>query len=150
MMSCIYNGIWITNYSGDMKSEHLKSGLWRSDFKRSGFQMVWFSSGRALAMAIVQSFGWIKTTWLLRCLKRVIHFIVPTKWKPDHWKSWHFCSDFKWFLTKCDHFSEFQMVGLPDFRSSSKSKPFATQPLFDPELFRFLIPTVVGIFSQTC
>ena len=27
--------------------------------------------------------------------------------------------------------SRFQMVGLPDFRSHSKSEPFLTQPLFD-------------------
>ena len=39
----------------------------------------------------------------------------------------------------------FQMVGLPDFRSHSKSGSFATQPLFNhlkSRQFRFQIPTV--------
>ena len=37
------------------------------------------------------------------------------------------------------------MVGLPDFRSNSKSRPFATQPVLDhsnPDWVGFQIPTV--------
>ena len=59
---------------GDLKYNHLKSGL-----LKVRFQMVRFSNGRALAKAIA---------------------IVPTIRKPDHSKSRHYCPDFKWFLTK--------------------------------------------------
>ena len=41
-----------------------------------------------------------------------------------------FCQDFKWFWTN-GHLSGFPIVGLPDFRSHLKSKPFAIQPLLD-------------------
>ena len=36
-----------------------------------------------------------------------------------------FCLDFKWY-------------GLPDFRSQSKFRPFANQPLFDPSKSRLV------------
>ena len=49
---------------------------------------------------------------------------------PNHSKSGHFCADFKWFLTKSGAFVRFQRVGLLDFRSHSKSRPLANQPLF--------------------
>ena len=66
-------------------------------------------------------------------------------YSPNHSKSGRFCPDFKWFLTKWQPFvqilngfwqngsylSGFQIVGLLDFRSHSKSRPFATQPLLD-------------------
>ena len=55
--------------------------------------------------------------------------------------------------------SGFQMVGLPDFRSHSKSRPFATQPFFYPKIqtspnFRsplytiFVLPTKNGTHLQ--
>ena len=56
--------------------------------------------------------------------------LVPTIHKPDHSKSGRFCLNFKWFLTNGSHLPGFQMVGLPDFRSHSKSGPLATQHLF--------------------
>ena len=34
------------------------------------------------------------------------------------------------------YFSGFQMIGLPDFRSHSKTRPFTTQPLLDHSKFR--------------
>ena len=43
--------------------------------------------------------------------------------------------------------SRFQMVGLPDFRFHSKSRPFATQPLLDIQntgQVGFQIPTVIS------
>ena len=45
--------------------------------------------------------------------------------------------------------SRFQMVGLPDFRSHSKSGPFATQPLFDhskSKLVRLSDPRCIWMF----
>ena len=66
--------------SGDLKSDHLKSrNIWNPEFLKVGFHMVWFSKGRALAMAIA---------------------MIPTIWKPDHSKFECFCTDFKWFWTK--------------------------------------------------
>ena len=62
-------------YSGDLKS----GIIWNFYFLMVGFQMVQFSNGRALAIAIA---------------------IVPTIWKPDLSKSGLFCLDFKWLLTK--------------------------------------------------
>ena len=51
-------------YSGDPKSDHSKSGnIWNPDFLKVGLQMVWFSNGQAMAIAI-----------------------VPTIIKPDHSK----------------------------------------------------------------
>ena len=58
-----------------------------------------------------------------------IDTVVPTIRKPDPSKSEHFCTDFKWFLTKWQPFV--WMVGLSDFRSHSKSGSFATQLLFE-------------------
>ena len=50
-------------YSGDLKFNHSKSGnIWNPDSLNVGFQMVRFSNGRALAIAIA---------------------IVPTIRKPD-------------------------------------------------------------------
>ena len=43
------------------------------------------------------------------------------------------------------YLSGFQMVGLPDFSSHSKSRPFATKPLFD-----HLISRLVGISGSHC
>ena len=54
-------------------------GIRNLDFLKVRFQMVRFSNGQALAMAIA---------------------IVPTILKLDHAKSGHFCPDFKWFWTK--------------------------------------------------
>ena len=48
------------------------------------------------------------------------------------------------------HLSEFQMIGVPDFRSHSKYRPFATQSLFRPfksqNKCRFQIHTVPHFF----
>ena len=61
--------------------------------------MFHFSNGQALAIAI-----------------------VPNIWKLDHPKYGHLCLVFKWFLTKWWPLSRFQMVGLLNFRSHSKSR----------------------------
>ena len=79
--------------------------------------------------------------------------LVPTSWKPQHLKSGHLRPDFKRVLTKWRPFvwisngrvSKFQMVGLPDFRSQSKSRPFATHPLFDHSESR-----LVKIWNPDC
>ena len=76
-------------YSGDLKSDHLKSGLFEGQI----------SNGQAFAMAKA---------------------IVPTIQKPDN-------------------LSRFQMVGLPDSRSHSKSRPFETQPIFDDSKSRLVL-----------
>ena len=59
----------IYKYSGDLKSDHLKSGLLEVTF-----QMVLFENGWALAMAIA---------------------LVLSIHKPDHLKSGQFCLNFK-------------------------------------------------------
>ena len=69
--------------------------------------MGWISYGWALAMAIA---------------------IVPTIKKTGPFEIWTFLSRLQ---IDFDKLSGFQMVGLPDFRSCSKSRPFATQPIFD-------------------
>ena len=86
-------------------SRDLKSGL-----LEERISMVRFSKGRATALDIA---------------------LVPTIQKPTHSKSGHFCLDFKWFPTKWQPLCRFQMVRLLDFRSCSKSRPFANQSLFD-------------------
>ena len=49
ILNC-YETIW-NKYSGDLKSDHLKSGnIWNTDFLKVGFQMVRFSNGRDLAI----------------------------------------------------------------------------------------------------
>ena len=57
----------------------------------------------------------------------------PTIWKQDI---------FVWILNgfwqNGSHLSWFQMVGLPDFRSHSKSGPFATQLIFDHKKSRLV------------
>ena len=108
-MTRVWTVLQYLKYSGDLKSDHSKSGnIQNPDFLKIRFQMVRFSKGRAVAKAM-----------------------VPTIPKPDHSKSGHFCLDFKWFRQNGNHLCEFQMVGLPDFRSHLKSGPFANQPLFD-------------------
>ena len=92
-------------YSGDLKFDHFKSGnIWKPDFVKVGFQKVRFSIGRALAMAIAS---------------------VPTVQNPDV-----FIRILNGFWQNGTHLL-FQIVGLPDFRSHSKSRPFETKPLFD-------------------
>ena len=40
----------VSNYSGDLKSDHLKSGnIWNPDFLKLGFQIVRFSNGRGFS-----------------------------------------------------------------------------------------------------
>ena len=60
----------LIKYSGDLKSDHLKSGnIWNPDFLKVGFQMVRFSNGRALAINHSKSgrfcpdFKWFLTKW---------------------------------------------------------------------------------------
>ena len=105
--SALFNWIWILSvqYSGDLKSDHLKSGnIWNLDFLRVGFQMVLFSNGLGLAMAM-----------------------VPTIWKLDHLKSRHFCSDFKWLLTKWQPF-----VQISNECASGFQTPFKIQTICNP------------------
>ena len=75
-----------------------------------GFQMVRFSNSPALAMAIA---------------------IASTIQKPDQSKSRCFCWISNGFWQNGSNLSRFQMVGLPDYRSHSKSRPFTTQPVLD-------------------
>ena len=43
--------------SEDLKSDYLKSGnIWNLDFLKVGLQMVWFSNGQTLDMAIAPNF----------------------------------------------------------------------------------------------
>ena len=95
----------IMNYSGDLKSDHVKSRLFEGQISNGPvFKWLGFCNGYSY------SSNHLKTG----------PFKIQT-----------FCSDFKWFLKNGSHFSWFQIVVLPDFRSHSKSRPFATQPLFD-------------------
>ena len=92
-----YSGDLNRDYSGDLKSNHLKSGLFEGRI----------SNGRAIAMAIA-----------IR--------------KLDHLKSRWFCPDFNWFLTKWWPFVWISNGWASRFQILSKSRPFATQPLFWP------------------
>ena len=87
------------------------SEIWPFEIRKhlkSGLFKGRFSNGQALAIAIVPTIKF----WTIQ--------------NPDI---------FVWisngFWQNGSNLSGFQMVGLPDFRSHSKSRPFATQPLFD-------------------
>ena len=85
--------IGYSKYSEDLKSDHLKSGnIWNPDFLKVRFQMVRFSNGQALAMAIA---------------------LVPTIWTPDHLKSRLVrISNGKYKMATI--IDGFQIVGFPD------------------------------------
>ena len=121
----IFVTVWIPErYSGALKSNLSKSGK----YLKSGIFEGSISNGRALAMAIA---------------------LVPTIWKQAHSKFRHFCRDFKWFWQNGDHLSRFQMVGLPDFRFHSKSRPLQPTPLFDHSESRLvLISDPTALVSQ--
>ena len=85
--------------------------IWRFSFEWSSFQR----------------FGWALTIPM-----------ILTIWKPDCSKSWHFCHNFKWFLTKWRPFihilngwaSRYQ-IPFEIFKSHLKSGLFANQPLYN-------------------
>ena len=54
----------------------------------------------------------------------------PNHSKTRPFKIWMFVTISHRFWQNDSHLSRFRMVGLPGFRSHSKSGPFATQPLF--------------------
>ena len=65
---------------------------------------------------------------------------LDLKWSSLNYNIWHSISSFLYsrtFMTSqrklcmVGTWSTILMVGLPDFRSHSKSRPFATQPLFE-------------------
>ena len=90
--------------------------------------MVWFLNGQALAIRKRLKSGLIEVQILYGWALAMAIALVPTIRKQDHSKSRHFCPDFKWFLT---NWQPFVQIGLLDFRSHSKSRPFATQTIFD-------------------
>ena len=94
------------SYTGDLKSRN----IWNLDFLKVGFQMILFSNGRALAMAIA---------------------IVPTIKNQTIQNPDNFGLISNGFSQNCAHLSGDQMVGLPHFRYHSKSGPIATQPVLD-------------------
>ena len=80
------------------------------DFLKIRFQIVQFSNGRAVAMAIA---------------------IVPSIQNPDI-----FVRIWNGFWQNGGHLSSFQRVGLPDFRSHSKSGPFTSNLFLTSPDFR--------------
>ena len=77
--------------------------------------------------------------------------IVPNIRKPDHSRSRHFFPISNGFWQNGGYLLGFQMVGLPDFRSHSKSGLFQTQSLFEHSKSGFQIPTVytgLGYYSD--
>ena len=111
-------------YSGDLKSNHLKSGnILNPDFLKVGFQMVRFSNGYSYSPNHSKSGlseGQISNGPAFKWLG----FSNGYSYSPNHSKSERFCLDFKCFFDK--------MAAIcPDFKSHSKSRPFATQPLLD-------------------
>ena len=121
-----------TQYSGDLKPDHFESILFEGRISNG---LVF--KCRALAMAI-----------------------VPSIQKLDHSKT--FLSRFNFFLQNGRHLSGFQMVELSDFRSHSKSGPYANQPLFDHSKSRliqisdphckpnWLLPSQLNFFESRC
>ena len=81
-------------------------------FWRLGFQMVRFSNGRAVA--------------------------VPTIQKLDHLKLGHFSRTSNGFWQNGGYLSGFQMIGLLNFRSHLKFRPFLTLPLLEHSKYRLI------------
>ena len=69
----------------------------------------------------------------------------PHHLKTRPFKTWIFVPISNGLSQNCGHLYEFQMVGLLDFRSHLKSRPFLNQPIFDyykSSRSGFQIPTV--------
>ena len=116
-MLCEFNelntGLFIPHKSG-FKNKYNTVGIWNltiqnPDFLKIGFQMVWFSKGWAIALAIA---------------------MVPTIWKPGHSKYIHFCLGFKWLLTKWRSF-----VQNSNGRASGFQIPFEIGTICKPTSF---------------
>ena len=81
-------------YSGDLKSNHSKSGnIWKVDF----LKMVQILNGQSIVV--------------------IAKAMVLPIWKPDHYKSEIFCWISNFFLQNGDHLFRIQMVCLLDFRT---------------------------------
>ena len=100
---------WASEYSGDLKSDtfeiqkHLKYRLFEGQIS-NGPVFKWFGL----------SYGY-----------------SPNYLKTRPFKIQKFLSGFHKVFKNGSHLSRFQMVGLQNFRSHSKSRPFVTQPLLD-------------------
>ena len=115
----------IEQYSGDLKSDHLKFGnIWNLEFLKVGFQMVQFSNGWALAMTMA---------------------IMPIIWKPDHWKSRLFGPDFKWFTTKW-----WKFVRISNGWASRFQIPFEIWTICNPTSFWPFKSRLVQISDPHC
>ena len=95
--------------------------------------MVFFSKGRDIHtchrihhMKIQYEILEKLVTYIRLCL-----CMSSTIQKPDHLKSGHSVRISNGSWKNGGHLSGFQIVGLLDFRSHSKSRPFPNQPLFD-------------------
>ena len=97
-------------FSGDLKSRN----IWNLDFLKVRFQMIWSSNGRALVIAIAITIA----IALITTIRNPGIFV----WISNH------------FWQNGGHLFRFQMVRLLAFRSHSKSRPFATQPLLTIKL----------------
>ena len=96
--------------------------IWNLCFLQVRFKLVWFSNGRALAMAIAT---------------------VPTIWKPDLSKPRHICPDFKWFLTKWRPFVWISVVF--SIQNPDHLQPNLFLTIWNPNLSGFQIPTVSSL-----
>ena len=106
-------------YSGDMKSDHLLSAFLRN-FSVLGPLTPWCALGTALLCSSRVGL------WFLNGGAIAIA-MVPTIRKLDN-----LVLISNGFWQNCSQLSGFHMLGLLDFRFHSKSRPFATQPLFRP------------------
>ena len=103
-------------------------GIWNPDFLKVGFQMVWFSNGRALVMGtvIVPTIqNWTIQNWTIQNGSRFQ--MILDKMAP-------ICPDFKWL---CFRISD--PIWNPDHFQPNL---FLTIP--NPNRFGFQIPTVQG------
>ena len=74
-------------YSGDLKSDHLKSRhIWNFDFFKVGFQIVGFPNGLALATAIV----------IVPTIQKLDHSTILSGFQMVFYKIEALCLDFKW------------------------------------------------------
>ena len=123
-----------SQYSGDLKSNHLKSGTnWNPDFLKVGFQMIRFSNSRALA--INHSKIWTFLSGFQMVFDKMAAFVrISNGWASG------FQIPFE-IQTICNPtcFGPFEIQTRSDFRSPLYTV-IPTWVIFDPSLHNLSVP----------